>query len=332
MDDCSEDGTVDVVKEMGFAEMEDARFRLVKGKPLPSGWTGKSWACYQLGKLASGKYLIFIDADTVHHPSSVESAVALAMRRKTHLLSIWPHQITLTAFEKLVVPVVYLMAFSFLPFWWVQLARTMPRRFSWMPKRFWERAGVANGQYLLFSREVYEHLGGHACVKDRLVEDVALAREVLKRLPQGWRLFNADGHDIVECRMYRGFSEVWDGFSKNLRPVFETRWVDFVGAGALLAAIGVMPFFFLLAREYPWLVVLQVETVFLIRLILTLRFHTSWLSLFLFLHPLALLLMLSIGLNSWWMARSTGNGEPTDGKRLASACWKGHSTILTDSD
>lgn len=302
LDDCSEDGTADVVKDCGFTDSTFGSRRLIRGEPLPRGWAGKPWACYQLSRQASGKYLLFTDADTVHHPESVESAIAMALKHRTHLLSVWPHQITVTWAEKLVIPVIYMMAFAFIPFWFLRLAQAAPVQFRWMANRFWERSAVANGQFMLFKREAYEHLGTHEKVKHHLVEDVALSREVLKRLSRGWRLVNADGHHIVECRMHRDFFDVWEGFSKNLRPLFEKRWTDFVGMGALLAITGVLPFFFFLAREHPWLVILQVELILILRLLLTVRFRTSWLSILL--HPFAVLLTLSLGLNSWWIAKT----------------------------
>lgn len=318
LDDCSEDGTSEVIRELGFGESADSRHRLLKGEPLPSGWTGKPWACHQLANAASGDFLLFTDADTVHDQASVESAVSYATRRGTDLLSVWPHQVTISWAEKLVVPMIYWLAFTCVPLWFVSLAQRVPRLFGWLPRSLWERLGVANGQYLLFSRAAYEELGGHACVKHHLVEDVELGRAVLKRLPSGWRLANADGHHIVECRMYQNFVEVWEGFSKNLRPVFARRWYDFTGLGILLLITTLLPFFFFLGREQPWLVTLQLETILLVRLLVTLRFQTSWWSLFL--HPISMLLSIGIALNSWWLSRTGGitwkrRGYDWDGQR-----------------
>lgn len=302
LNDCSEDGTGDLVRDLGYAESEASDRRLIQGEALPRGWAGKPWACHQLARVATGEFYLFTDADTVHHKKSVESAVAMALRSRTHLLSVWPHQITLTWSEKLVIPMVYLMAFAFIPFWFLRLAQASPALYRWVPGRFWDMSGVANGQFLLFTRDAYEKLGGHESVKDQLVEDVGLGREVVRRLPRGWRLLNADGHQVVECRMYRGFAGVWEGFSKNLRPVFSKRWSDFLGVGVVLLATMVLPFFFFLAREHPWLVTLHLEMILLIRLLLTVRFRTAWLSVWL--HPFAVLLTLGVGINSWWVSRT----------------------------
>jgi len=31
---------------------------------MPPGWTGKTWACYQGARKATGEVLVFLDADT----------------------------------------------------------------------------------------------------------------------------------------------------------------------------------------------------------------------------------------------------------------------------
>ena len=88
-------------------------------------------------------------------------------------------------------------------------------------------------------------------VENNLVEDVALGREVTKRIPKGWRIINVDGHRVVECRMYREFLEVWEGFSKNLRPAFEGRQLEFLGVGVILAVTMFLPFVWFIVREQP---------------------------------------------------------------------------------
>lgn len=301
LDDCSEDNTAEIVNELGFSEAPSAARRLVKGQPLPKGWAGKPWACYQLSRQATGDFFLFVDADTVHHEASVESAVAMALKKQTHLLSVWPHQITLTWSEKLVIPMIYLLAQMWIPYWFLNIAQKSPKKYGFIPKRWWECWGSANGQYLLFTRDAYKQLGSHQLVKDHLVEDVAFGRAVTKRLPQGWRLLNADGHAVVECRMYHEFMEVWEGFTKNLRPAFEWRSVLFVVVGLVMAITLLLPFLWFVIRESPWLVSLQTQIILLIRLIPTVRFSTSWWSLLA--HPFAVVLGMAIAINSWIACR-----------------------------
>src|SRR5207245_2290888 len=77
-------------------------------------------------------------------------------------------------------------------------------------------AAAANGQYLLIRRNVYEQIGGHAAVRDEVLEDVALARLAKSA---GFRLHFAPGDQICRVRMYSSFQAMWEGWSKNLLPL-----------------------------------------------------------------------------------------------------------------
>jgi chlorobactene glucosyltransferase len=72
---------------------------------------------------------------------------------------------------------------------------------------------VANGQFMLMRRTVYEQLGGHARIKDEIVDDKAMA-ELVKY--SGHRLVLADGTHVAETRMYTSFATLWEGWTKNV--------------------------------------------------------------------------------------------------------------------
>jgi hypothetical protein len=77
-------------------------------------------------------------------------------------------------------------------------------------------AAAASGQYLLIRREDYARIGGHAAVAGEVLEDVALARLAKQA---GVRLHFASGVGIMRVRMYRTFSAMWQGWTKNLYPL-----------------------------------------------------------------------------------------------------------------
>jgi chlorobactene glucosyltransferase len=72
---------------------------------------------------------------------------------------------------------------------------------------------IANGQFILIKRSVYDCVGGHSAVKDRIDEDKAIA-VVVKRA--GYRLVVADGRKVASTRMYTSLSEMWEGWTKNI--------------------------------------------------------------------------------------------------------------------
>jgi chlorobactene glucosyltransferase len=201
LDDESTDGTSEML--VGLAE-QDTRLRVIHGQPLPAGWLGKNWACQQLSQAASGDYLLFTDADTRHDPLMLRDSLAAALACRADLLSGMPHQEVKTWSEQLLVP---LLAWSFMAFIPIALAERVRAAFL----------SVSIGQFLLFRRSAYEAIGGHAAVRDKVVEDFALARNI-KQAGLQWRFVDATSR--LHCRMYHNFREVFDGLSKNLFVVF----------------------------------------------------------------------------------------------------------------
>lgn len=200
LDDDSEDATPEILARLAG---EEPRLRVLRGAPLPDGWVGKPWACHQLAKAASpaSDYLLFTDADTAHAPDALARTVAAASRDRIDLLSLMPVQETKGFVERAVISLLSLQILGYLP-----LAAA----------EYLSPASVAaaNGQYMLFRRDAYAKIGGHATCKRDLAEDVALARAV-KRCRGRLRL--ASGRGLVRCRMYEGGVEVIAGFRRSFR-------------------------------------------------------------------------------------------------------------------
>ena len=181
LDDNSEDRTAEILRGLGF-DGDDAKRRLIHGQPLPQGWTGKNWACHQLAAAAKGDYFLFTDADTVHSPVTVRAAVEFARKTRADLLSAWPRLVTLTWSERLVIPMIHLLAAAIYPHALILFFQSLPALARSVPPGLLRSLGAANGQFLFFKRSAYEKIGGHEAVRGHLVEDVALGREVAQRM------------------------------------------------------------------------------------------------------------------------------------------------------
>jgi len=308
LDDRSGDRTAEIARALGFSEELGSRLRLIHGAELPEGWVGKNWACHQLSEAADPRstHLLFTDADTIHSPGCVSAALDHALAVRADLLSLWPDQITGTWSEKLVIPLGYLLFMAFQPFPFLSWLQAKPERVArWgIPRERLAMIGAANGQFLLFRREAYRSLGGHEALKDHLVEDVAFGRRVASRTGEGMRLVNADGIDLLRCRMYSGLAELWEGFSKNLRPVFEESHLSFMLFGVVIGGLFLLPFCLLPEAGLAPFVGIAVVLVMGMRLLLTLRFRTSWLGFIA--HPFGVALALLIALNSWRLCLRRG--------------------------
>ncbi|HWL53499.1 MAG TPA: glycosyltransferase, partial [Chthoniobacteraceae bacterium] len=293
---------------------EEGCFRILTGEPLPPGWTGKGWACHQLARAATaaqGEYLLFLDADTEQTPEMLASAIALARESGADLLSAWPYLKAGSWSEKLVLPMIHLSLVFYPHALWQRLQRT-PSRIAALPRSIRRGFGAANGQFLLFRREAYEKIGGHAAQKGHLVEDVALGRAIANRAGEGMRLINCDGTPIANVRMYTCFAEVWEGFTKNIRAAFEGSVGLYIGTGVMMTAVFFLPFvwIWLLEGAAFRLVAAQIGLIYLIRTVLMFRFRTPWLGTLL--HPVGQFLCTTIALNSW--RKSVGPGVTWKGR------------------
>jgi chlorobactene glucosyltransferase len=226
-------------------------------------------------------------------------------------LSAWPRLMTGSWSEKLIIPMIHLLALAVYPHALLLFFQARPTIAARMPRRLLRALGAANGQFLLFKRESYERIGGHASVRNHLVEDVALGREIALRIGEGMRLINCDGARFVQCRMYTRFAEVWEGFTKNVRPAFEDSPAVFLAIGWLQLCCFFAPCLFVFFPGSAWrLITSQVVLIYAIRLLLTIRFRTSWWSLLL--HPVGHALAMSIAMNSW--RKSAGSGVKWKGR------------------
>jgi chlorobactene glucosyltransferase len=197
LDDRSTDGTAEIVRAV--AE-EDARFRVIEGQPLPAGWLGKNWACHQLSRAATGEVLIFTDADVIWTPQAISRVVGEMQARHADLQTVWPTQITETWSERLVVPLMAFVIVGYLP---LLLVHHCP----------WPVFAAAMGQCLAFRHEAYRAVGGHQALRDNVLDDVTFAKRIKAH---GLNLRVADGDHVIRCRMYHRWSEVRDGFAKNI--------------------------------------------------------------------------------------------------------------------
>ncbi len=197
VDDRSTDATGEIVRR---CTAKDSRIRLVPGADLPAGWYGKPWACLQGARASTGKYLLFTDADTRHHPTLIGRALSALLTEKPGLLTVAPRQLCLTFWERVVMPQV-----------WVLLGiRYHPARVNRATK---SRDIIANGQFILLKRESYEAIGTHEAVKGEVAEDLALAQTAHGK---GQRVWFAFAENLMETRMYDGLGPMIEGWSKNL--------------------------------------------------------------------------------------------------------------------
>lgn len=283
LDDESTDHTAEIVKTMAD---QDPKIHFHSGEALPDGWTGKNWACHQLSQYAQGEIFIFTDADNRYETQAITRTVDWMQRYHLGMLSVFPQQITSTFFEKLIVPIVDLILYSLLPLWLTYYTRS-------------PHVAAANGQWIVFQREVYEKIGGHQAVRDKIVEDVELSR-LAKR--SGIKILTEAGTGMVYGYMYHSIREVWEGFSKNFFGLISHKTIPFLIILASLIMIAVLPYLLLFTSQFYTLALVAIIVNLLWRSVLAIRFKHSFLY-GVILHPLSIMLAVLIGLNSLRQAK-----------------------------
>jgi chlorobactene glucosyltransferase len=294
LDDNSSDNTANIVDRMAA---KDNRIQLIRGEPLPEGWAGKPFACYQLARKARGSWLLFTDADTIHAPHMLRSVLALALEFRPSLLSGFPRQLATSLPQKVAIPVLYFVILSWLPLWWFQRSKD--------PK-----PSLAIGQFLLFPREEYWRIGGHKAVKSRILEDVWLGIEVNRH---GGRHIAVDLSPVVSCHMYQSLGAMWEGFIKWIYSVAVLSPAALVGLMVAGYVFFLAPFYwlwndlFVVVAPTDWrpIVIFQVATILVMRWIVANHFKEPVVSIFL--HPVGFSFLFLAGLHAG-LRRVVGNG------------------------
>jgi len=199
--DQSTDRTKKIIESFSQA---DNRFKATDSNGLPEGWLGKSNACFQLAKQATGNYFLFLDADVRVESGLIESALAQMQNHGLKLLSIFPKQEMKTIAEKITVPVMNSILLSLLP---MVFTRESSR----------PSLAAANGQFMLFEKETYQKLQPHEKVKNQLVEDILIARLYKK---SGQKMQCLTGNETIRCRMYQNLNDALHGFSRSVAEFF----------------------------------------------------------------------------------------------------------------
>lgn len=305
-DDHSTDATAQIVRQ--YAAQDD-RIRLIEASPLPAGWCGKNFACWQLARAARYEWLLFLDADArliggrkgwAGEPTT--QILAEAQRRDLTFLSCWPHLVMASIWERLLMPMLNTLVFSLFP--------------AALSDRQNPSLGIAHGACILAHRQTYFNVGGHEAVRGEIFEDVRLARLWRERGERGLCL---DGQELVGVRMYDSFGGIWRGFQKNFFPAFR-REINFWLFLLFRFAVFLAPFLLLPLVAFGVIkarfVMFNAAGVIAIRLLFAWRFrHPLWAAL---LHPFAEAVLLALGVSSWWRCKS-GAGVVWKGREYRSA-------------
>ncbi|KHE67040.1 glycosyltransferase family 2 protein, partial [Halobacillus sp. BBL2006] len=191
VDDHSEDRTRETAAAYGV--------KVISNPPLPGDWLGKSWACYNGAKEATGKSLFFLDADTWFSPHGAEKVIRfLEKKGPDALVTVHPYHYMQSFWEKLSA-VFHLVVFAS----------------SGITTIFKEKLGLHGGfgPCLIIDANTYWKLQGHLSIRSEIVEHLAFARRAQLK---GVKTYAFSGKNVVNMRMYEAsLKEVIEGWSKS---------------------------------------------------------------------------------------------------------------------
>ncbi|MGB0647800.1 MAG: glycosyltransferase, partial [Bradymonadia bacterium] len=198
VDDRSSDRTPEILKRL---QCEDSRLRIIEGREPPAGWLGKPHALHLAQGHATGTCLLFVDADVALSKRGPLKTWQRMVEHEADVSSVLGRLETASFFEHIIQPRLGAL-----------LAGGNPLNAVNDPD---DERVLANGQFILFTRDAYTKVGGHEAIRDSVLDDVDIATRTQK-LGLKYCLFY--GQTVFSCRMYRGLGEIWSGWSKNLFP------------------------------------------------------------------------------------------------------------------
>ncbi len=221
VDDGSEDGTAELARS---ASNGSRALRVIPGKQLAPGWTGKLWALnqgleYARSTQPEARYFLFTDADIVLVSDLLRRLVAKAEDEELDLVSLLAMLHCQGYWERLLMP-----AFVF----FFQMVYPFSRVND--PNR---NEAAAAGGCMLVRKAALDHSGGLAVIRDRLIDDCALAAEIKRNGPVWLGLSGG----VESYRIYRGLTEIW---SMVARTAFEQLDHSMARLVATVTAMGIV--------------------------------------------------------------------------------------------
>ena len=248
---------------------------------LPGGWLGKNHALWQGSQIASGKLLLFTDADIIMAPETLQKAVSLLERQGADHLAVSPG---------LQMPgmLLTLLAACFGFFFGLY---TRP----WKVADPRNRCHIGVGAFNLVRASVYRQIDGHRRIRLRPDDDLKLGKIVKDA---GFRQQFAYGHELINVQWYGSVREMVVGLEKNLFAGSDYRIGATLGGIAVGLTLFVWPYIALFfVSGMTWLLsLLSVLTLSLLIWVSARRFNTTYWQLLGF--PFAVLVLCAISLRT----------------------------------
>ncbi|MBI3304361.1 MAG: glycosyltransferase, partial [Deltaproteobacteria bacterium] len=245
IDDRSQDGTADIARkiaeEVGAAE----RLAVIAGVDLPQGWVGKVWALEQGASYCglraiderlprfpnpdsltpSPQYLLLTDADIRHASGSLRRLVTESERDHLALNSRMARLRCVSGPERLLIPP-FVFFFNLL----YPMRQVNDQRSS---------VAAAAGGCVLLAASALERAGGFSCIKDKIIDDVSLARQIKhENVPIRLAL---SCREVESLRHYDSLATIWVMVRRTAFTELRYSWLRLSGTLVGMALMFLLP-------------------------------------------------------------------------------------------
>lgn len=225
VNDRSTDRTGEIMDQVAAQSGAKGLLNVLHVDQLPSGWLGKAHAMWAAGKVASGDWLLFTDADVLFKPDALRRAVAYAEAEPADHLVLFPWIIMQTAGERMMIAFFQtLFVFGHRP-WKVADPKTK------------DHMGV--GAFNMIRRHVYDAIGTYQALRFEVIDDMKLGKLVKTA---GYAQRNVFGGDLISLRWAIGGMGVVRNLTKNFFALMSFQWARSLASAFALGFLNLMPF------------------------------------------------------------------------------------------
>ena len=247
IDDNSTDDTYTIAEQ--FCQQDD-RFTIIKINHDNPGWVGKNYACHEGYKNSNGSILLFIDADTEHHPDSVISSFSYMQQNNLDVLTMFPQLICSDFWGKIILPIL------------ISMINILYSPLLLNSKR--TPIAYLVGGFILIKKQIYDSVGGHESVKSSFVEDKSLGERIKK---SGFNLKLVRSNNLVTT-----YSNI--GYSNNIDAIQRATSASFIQSNFIIGLFSiflaftslVLPYFLLIfinSLQFPYSILILLTIVFM---------------------------------------------------------------------
>ena len=200
VNDNSQDSTENEAKKT-FKKTKFKQYKIINGKKLPVGWSGKVWALKQGVDTVPKKkfsHFVFIDSDIILKENIVIKALSFMNEKNLSMLSLMAKLKCNTIWEYLLIPSFIYFFQKLYPFSKVNTQN--------------ENIAAAAGGFILCKSELFRNKNLYELIKNKIIDDCNLAKIVKKK---GMPIWIGLTKLVESQRSYNKLKEIWKMVSRT---------------------------------------------------------------------------------------------------------------------